>query len=655
MELTPNQIVDNRYQIIEKIGQGGMGTVWKALDQQLDDEVVIKMPLVNSEPALLQRFATEARTMRKHSSINPNIIDIQGVGTVDGTPFYVMRFLPGGSLEDRCPLVDSADSREFKIETYEWLLSISKALDYLHANGVMHRDVKPANILFNISGDAYLADFGIAKNPTEVSNFTQHVTATGTSPGTFGYMAPEVLYPEPENPITGASDQYALAVTLHESIAGKRPYDSTNMIKLYQQTQEGCPPLRASFPHLPEAASQAVVLALSADPSLRFVNCRAFAETFLDGLRNRKRDVNAPPVVSESKFDADGTRELDRGRFREELKELKKSDGGADGLFSEPSSSAGQPSEAATGIASHLGVSGSDSIIGGQSVVGVKKDQDAISNERSFFPKIQQDSTTNDLAELLNHHQWWMVGFFFVVLMTNTVGAIALLNPSGSEEGLLLLNCVFAGMLFSQTCLVATWHSATTLATKTSFAVVTLFLLSAPFMVWQVPSELTGDVDLTGAPAFALSWIVAFTTAVIGFALAKCLSLGWQAYFQPSQIANTDSVKFSLYRVGVPLLLFFATVFLIPTTFPFAAILFWIALSLLSPRAKNLRTASTLVIVSIASIFIFAKIGTDMSVPRADFEVVLIRYACGTLSMLLFFVFGIMFMRIIGYRIRYMD
>ena len=359
MNLQPNQIIDNRYQIIEKIGQGGMGTVWKAFDQQLNDEVVIKMPLVNSETVLLQRFATEARMMRTHSIGSPYIIDIQGFGTVDGTPYYVMRFLPGGSLEDRCPLVNSAEATEFKIETFEWLLSIGKALDYLHSNGVMHRDVKPANILFNKSGDAYLADFGIAKNPTEASSFTQYSTATGTSPGTFGYMAPEVLYPEPENLIGGAADQYALAVTLHESIAGQRPYDSANMIKLYQQTQEGCPPLRSSFPHLPEAASQAVARALSADSSQRFANCRAFSDAFLDGLRSKASvSVSSLPVEIEPKVVEDGTREFDREKYRQKLKAAKEGNS-RNRLFPEPTISTDDNNGPATGVSATQATEGS--------------------------------------------------------------------------------------------------------------------------------------------------------------------------------------------------------------------------------------------------------------------------------------------------------
>ena len=296
MNLLPDQIIDDRYKIVLRLGQGGMGEVWKAIDQHLQDEVVLKMPLAHGDPAILKRFASEAHMMRKHSIGNPYIIDIHNVGNIDGTPYYVMRFLAGGSLEDRCPLVD-AHAPEFRTSDFEWMLSIGKALDYLHSNGVLHRDIKPANILFNQSGDGYLADFGIAKNPTEVTSFTQASTATGISPGTFGYMAPEVLDPDPTVPATGAVDQYALAVTLYESIAGKRPYTATNIIKLYRQTQEGCEPLHQTLPSMPSTASEAIAKALSAETKDRFDSCRQFAETFLAGLsgaQSSASQLNSP-------------------------------------------------------------------------------------------------------------------------------------------------------------------------------------------------------------------------------------------------------------------------------------------------------------------------------------------------------------------------
>ena len=98
MNLKPNQIIDNRYEIIEKLGEGGMGAVWKARHATLGDEVVLKMPLFQNDAEMLRRFGKEAQTMRKHSIESPHILNIDDVGVLNGVPWYVMRFLPGGSV-----------------------------------------------------------------------------------------------------------------------------------------------------------------------------------------------------------------------------------------------------------------------------------------------------------------------------------------------------------------------------------------------------------------------------------------------------------------------------------------------------------------------------------------------------------------------------
>ena len=296
MTLKPNQIIDDRYQVTKHLGQGGMGTVWRAIDQQAGGDVVIKMPLDGSNQTVLDRFANEAKMMREHSMGNPNILDIQGMGNIGEVPYYVMRYLPGGSLEDRCPLVDEQGQPDFRPESYEWLLTIGKALDFLHSKDVLHRDVKPGNILFNESSDAYLVDFGIVKTPLEASSFTSAPTAANTSPGTIEYMPPEVLAGKTDA-ISGLGDQYALAVTLYEMIAGKRPFTGPTETAIYHAIQRGPAPLMEVKTSIPPSASTVITRALSSDPEKRFKTCREFANSFLSALQNVGESILAPPVA----------------------------------------------------------------------------------------------------------------------------------------------------------------------------------------------------------------------------------------------------------------------------------------------------------------------------------------------------------------------
>ena len=330
MTLKPNQIIDKRYKVTQHLGQGGMGVVWKAVDQQAGGDVVIKMPLDDSNPIILQRFGNEAMMMRQHSTGNPNILDIQGMGDIDGIPYYVMRFLSGGSLEDRCPIVDDQGQPDFRPESYEWLRTIAKALDFLHSKDVLHRDVKPGNILFNESGDAYLVDFGIVKSPLEASSFTSAPTAANTSPGTIEYMPPEVLMGEADA-LSGLGDQYALAVTLYEMIVGKRPFTGPTETAIYSAITKGPEPLIEVKAGTPKLASDVVARALNSDPNQRFQTCREFASAFVAGLRPDAGvgPVAAPPVIKGESADRsdDGTRELDLENYRKNLKKEKEGSG----------------------------------------------------------------------------------------------------------------------------------------------------------------------------------------------------------------------------------------------------------------------------------------------------------------------------------------
>ena len=278
MQLTPDQLIDNRYKVLEHLGQGGMGTVWKAVDIKHDDEVVIKLPLNHLDPEILKRFGREAKMMRKHSLDCPHILNIEDMGTMGEVPWYAMRYLPGGSVRDLAMERDGKGQLQWDPAAFAWLTQIASALDYLHGRNCFHRDVKPENILFSGERTPYLVDFGIVKS---VSETTTMMTEQGKAIGTIAYMAPEILE---GGEFTPQSDQYALAVTLYESITGDRPFSGTTYFALFKSIQKGHEKLSDRFPKMPGAASQIVDQALSAEPVQRFDSCGEFANHFIAGL-----------------------------------------------------------------------------------------------------------------------------------------------------------------------------------------------------------------------------------------------------------------------------------------------------------------------------------------------------------------------------------
>jgi hypothetical protein len=267
-----------RYRVTSKLGEGGMALIYHAWDDRLKTDVVIKVPRVSilmEDPDFAVRFADEihALVLLPH----PHIVKVIDQGRHDGLPYAVMQFLAGGSLEGRrLPLTPD--------ELVAWLEPIAEALDFMHGKGYVHRDVKPANILFDAHGYAYLSDFGIIKTLLKSGGAAQRkgITLSGMVLGTPQYMAPELIE---DKPLDGRADQYALAVTVHEALSGRPPIDGNSAHAVYyaQKTQRP-PALDTLVPSIRRELAAAVLRGLARERGERFATCREFARAVLAGV-----------------------------------------------------------------------------------------------------------------------------------------------------------------------------------------------------------------------------------------------------------------------------------------------------------------------------------------------------------------------------------
>ncbi|MFV9506460.1 MAG: WD40 repeat domain-containing serine/threonine protein kinase [Oscillochloridaceae bacterium umkhey_bin13] len=265
----------DHYQIVARLGEGGMATVYKAQDLRLERLVALKVIRADlaAEATFMARFEHEARAMARLD--HPNIVRVFSYGQAEGCPYLVMEYLPGGSLSDRTgsPL----DPREALM----LLAPVARALAYAHQQQLIHRDVKPANILLNADGQPLLADFGIARLLERGQ--TPGLTATGFGIGTPEYMAPEQWDGRTEP----ASDTYALGVVLYELLTGHTPYEAdTPAAVLIRQLHEPLPSVRFWAPMLPVEVEQVLLKALARTPTERFSSMDEFA-TALEQLAHR--------------------------------------------------------------------------------------------------------------------------------------------------------------------------------------------------------------------------------------------------------------------------------------------------------------------------------------------------------------------------------
>lgn len=278
-----------RYHIIDKLGAGGMATVYKAQDTNLKRTVAIK--LIRREAfgvevleRLTLRFEREARVLAQLN--HPNIVKVYDYGEFEGAPFLVMGYLQGKTLKEiEKPLTWQKASKI--------LLPIAQALAHVHNNGILHRDVKPSNILIDEAGQPMLADFGIAKLLENSDDAT--LTGTGIGIGTPEYMAPEQGLGQE---VDGRADVYALGIVLYELVTGRKPYAAdTPLAVLFKQMNDPLPPPRNFVPNLPEYVEKIIFKALAKKPEDRFNDMNAFAEA-LERLTNRVAfSPDQPPIL----------------------------------------------------------------------------------------------------------------------------------------------------------------------------------------------------------------------------------------------------------------------------------------------------------------------------------------------------------------------
>jgi eukaryotic-like serine/threonine-protein kinase len=284
------QVLPERYGDVQLIARGAMGDVFLAEDRELGRPVAIKLlgERFLGDDDIRRRFTREGLASARLSG-HPHIVTIYDVGEWRGRPFIVMEYLAGGTVADRSRGGIVAPS-----VALDWLAQAGEALDAAHREGIVHRDVKPQNLVFDARGQLHVADFGIAR----VLDETGEMTVGGTVLGTAGYLAPEQARGEPATP---ASDIYALGVVAYELLTGVRPF------RRESQAAEAAAHVTDPVPHpsqrglnLPATLDHVFDRVLAKDPSRRYATAHEFVDRLALALRQGTRGTRAadpPPRI----------------------------------------------------------------------------------------------------------------------------------------------------------------------------------------------------------------------------------------------------------------------------------------------------------------------------------------------------------------------
>ncbi|GAB5440985.1 MAG: hypothetical protein Fues2KO_13340 [Fuerstiella sp.] len=278
------QLANERYTITGKLGKGSMAYVLRASDSRLLTDVVVKVPKPEkmTDADIRDRFRRESQLLVQLT--HPHVVKVLDVGEYSDLPYVVMQLLSGGTLTDRIndPANNGKGMPPDSLKT--WLREVARALDFCYRKGMVHRDVKPANILFDEDENAYVSDFGLTKIMYgDYDNIDPSDTASGVVLGTPNYISPEVVLGKGYD---GRADQYSLGITVYHTLFGKAPMQGDNATAtMINQTQKRLQLLSDIRSDVPRELALAVRKSIEKKPEARFDTCEEFAEAVIEGLR----------------------------------------------------------------------------------------------------------------------------------------------------------------------------------------------------------------------------------------------------------------------------------------------------------------------------------------------------------------------------------
>jgi eukaryotic-like serine/threonine-protein kinase len=288
------EVIADRYELEEAVDHGGMSSVYRGHDRLLERTVALKVLHAHfgDDAEYVERFRREARAVAQLS--HPNIVTVIDRGSSDGHQFIVFEYVEGENLKQ---LVERSGPLSVD-RTIELGVQIADALAFAHAHDLVHRDVKPQNVLIDAAGDAKVTDFGIARS----LDVERGVTQTGTVLGTSNYLSPEQAAGKP---VTPATDIYSLGVVLYELLTGEVPFRGDNLVVVaMKHVTEHPPSLLDQRRDVPPRLARAVERALEKDPARRFASMDAFANELrrcrdeLDGPAAERTLIQGAPLVA---------------------------------------------------------------------------------------------------------------------------------------------------------------------------------------------------------------------------------------------------------------------------------------------------------------------------------------------------------------------